>query len=1167
MTNKIINLQNLNKRYVFKNSDILVLKNINFALHSKNIISIVGPSGCGKSTFLNIIGLLDFEFNGQYNFFEKNVKDLSNHKKNIIRNNSIGFVHQFFHLIPELTILENVLLPKLIQTNNKIESLKSAKYLLDKFGLSNRINFKPLNLSGGEQQRVAIARALINKPQIVIADEMTGNLDQETADSIFDFFINEIKYSKQSLIFVTHNQKYAKKADIKYEISKKNISKTMNNYPFIHLRMQSSYSLAEGALKIKKIVQLAKQHHMPSIALTDNNNLFGALEFAIECVNNGIQPIIGLSVNLLDIQEKNYSSQINLLVKSKEGYNNLLYLSSISHTKQNDKVGIKISDLIDHSKGLICYVGGEFNPLLFLYNQKKIKNMDQLILSFLDIFPDNFYFELQRIDDENVENYENIFIEIANKYQIPLITSNNVKFENASDHNAHDALLCIAQKATVSQNNRIISNSETYFKSTDQMYEKYYDITEIIENNFNIALKCQYYPKEISPKLPKFAIDKDLTENQLLIQYAKRGLEMRMKSNNRSENHDDKLYYQRLDYELEIINNMGFAGYFLIVADFVKWAKNKDIAVGPGRGSGAGSVVAWSLTITDLDPLKYGLLFERFLNPERVSMPDFDIDFCQNRRDEVIEYVSEKYGRDCVAHIITFGTLASRAAVRDVGRVLEVPYSEVDRFAKLIPYNPANPLTLEESINSDKNLKDYVANDERISNIVDISLKLEGLHRHASTHAAGVVIGDSNLMNSVPLYKDPNTSVNATQFSMKYVEKAGLIKFDFLGLTTLSIIQDTMKLIHEHNKEFDLNKIPTDDKKTFEQLGKGDAVGVFQLESSGMSNVLKQLQPDRFEEIIAVVALFRPGPMENIPSFCNRKHGREKIEYLHPMLEEILKETYGIIVYQEQVMQIAQTLSNYSLGEADLLRRAMGKKIQKEMDDQKNRFIEGASKNGISIGKALIIFDLVDKFAGYGFNKSHAAGYALLAYQTAYLKSNFPYEFMTTSLNYAIDRTDRIILLKKELDKLSINFIKPDINYSKSTFCIENIDNSKSIRFALGAIKGVGISSMSNLVSERESNGRFRDIIDFMSRLKNDVINKRQLEKLIQSGSFDSISSNRAKLFFNVPNFVEIYSDHNKQNKGQTLLFEENKLSFDDKNLFDQNISDWSAKCIIKKRA
>ena len=934
----------------------------------------------------------------------------------------------------------------------------------------------------------------------------------------------------------------------------------MITYPYIHLRIQSSYSLAEGAIKIKKIVQLARKNNMPSIALTDNNNLFGALEFSLECVKNGIQPIIGISLNLLDISGNDHSPQINLLVKNEEGYKNLLYLSSISHTKQNNIVGIKIEDLKNRSNGLICFIGGKLNPLFFIKSQDNSNKIDDFINTFLDIFSDNFYFEIQRINDEQLNEYENYFIELSRKYEIPLISSNNVKFENSTDHNAHDALLCISQKSTINQDKRVFSNPETYFKSSEQMYELFSDIPEVIENNFKLALKCQFFPKEISPKLPKFISVENLSENELLIKNSTQGLIEKIKSNNLSA----ESYKKRLNYELEIINKMGFAGYFLIVADFVKWAKERGIAVGPGRGSGAGSVVAWSLTITDLDPIKYGLLFERFLNPERISMPDFDIDFCQDRRDEVIEYVSEKYGKECVAHIITFGTLASRAAIRDVGRVLEIPYSEVDKFAKLIPYNPSNPLTLEESINSDKNLKLYVENDERISNIVDISLRLEGLHRHASTHAAGVVIGDSDLMNSVPLYKDPASSVNATQFSMDYVEKTGLIKFDFLGLTTLSIIQETVKFIQKTNQEFNINNISMNDDKTFAQLSKGDAVGVFQLESAGMSSVLKQLQPDKFEEIIAVVALFRPGPMENIPSFCNRKHGREKIEYMHPLLVNVLEETYGIIVYQEQVMQIAQILSNYTLGEADLLRRAMGKKIQKEMDNQKNRFVEGAKSNGINVGEALTIFDLVNKFAGYGFNKCHAAGYALLAYQTAYLKTNFPYEFMTASLNYAIDRTDRIILLKKELNKLNITLKKPDINYSNSKFSIEKAEGTRSIRFALSAVKGVGVASMNNLVGERESNGKYSDIIDFMNRLKGDVINKRQLEKLIQSGSFDSIYQNRSKLFINVPNFIEIYGGIHNNNDNQRSLFVVEKLSFEDKNIFNQDIIEWSSSELLK---
>ena len=932
-------------------------------------------------------------------------------------------------------------------------------------------------------------------------------------------------------------------------------------YPFIHLRSQSSYSLSEGALKIEKLVNLAKKNNMPAIALTDNNNMFGILEFSIACINNSIQPIIGTSINYLDIQTKEHPSQLNFLVMNEEGYINLLYLSSISHTSGNNPIGIYHKDLKKYNNGLICYIGGEYNPLLILKHQNQIEEISVFINNFRNMFGQDFLFEIQRVQDPKIDGFEKEFLEYSQNFTIPIIGSNNIKYENANDYNAHDALLCIAQKLTINQTNRKVSNSEIYFKTSEQMINIFGDIPEIIENNFRIALKCNYYPKEILPKLPKFSSDQNLSESELLNLKSKEGLLLRLQEMNINS---PSIYQERLNYELEIINNMGFAGYFLIVADFVNWAKNKEIAVGPGRGSGAGSVVAWSLSITDLDPLQYGLLFERFLNPERVSMPDFDIDFCQNRRDEVIEYVNNKYGKECVAHIITFGTLASRAAIRDVGRVLEIPYSEIDQFAKLIPYNPANPLSLDESINSDKNLKELVASDERLSNVVDISLKLEGLHRHASTHAAGVVIGDSSIINNVPLYKDPNTSVNATQFSMKYVEKAGLIKFDFLGLTTLSIIQDSIKLIKENHSNFDLKHIPMDDKKTFQQLSKGEAIGIFQLESNGMGSVLRQLQPDKFEEIIAVVALFRPGPMDHIPSFCNRKHGKEKIEYLHPLLEKVLKETYGIIVYQEQVMQIAQVLSNYTLGEADLLRRAMGKKIQKEMDAQKNRFIEGAKSNKISINEASKIFDLVNKFAGYGFNKSHAAGYALLAYQTAYLKTNFPYEFMTATFNYSIDRTDRIILLNKELSSLNIEFKKPDVNHSQAKFSIEENNGLKSIRFGLSAIKGVGIKSMSNLVKERENNGKFIDIIDFMNRLKGDVINKRQLEKLVQAGSFDSIETNRAKLFYNVPKFVEIYGGSNFKDQNQAMLFEENKLSFDDSNLFDQQIDDWSSGFLLK---
>ncbi len=926
----------------------------------------------------------------------------------------------------------------------------------------------------------------------------------------------------------------------------------MNN-PFIHLRTLSSYSLSESTLKIDNLVKLAKINNMPAIAITDNNNMFGVFEFSKECVKNNIQPIIGSTINLLDVNVNNQISQITFLVKNEIGYKNLLELSSLSHLNNSKNVGITLSQIENFSDGLFCFVGGEHNPLLLLNKQNKKNEIIQLIKYFKKIFNKNFLFEIQRINDQNLDIYEKEFINLSRKFDIPLIGSNNVKYANRDDFSAHDALLCIAQKTTINNSQRNTSNENIYFKSNEEMSSNFEDIPEIIKNNFKVAISCTYFPETTKPKLPEFKNNLNLSAEDFLVKLSKEGLDSKI---GKIGIKNTKNYIERLNYENEIIIRMGFAGYFLIVSDFVNWAKKNLIPVGPGRGSGAGSLVAWTLGITDLDPLKYNLLFERFLNPERVSMPDFDIDFCQTRRDEVIDYVNNKYGSDCVAHIITFGTLASKAAVRDIGRVLEVPYGEVDSFAKLIPFNPSNPLTLSESIKSEKSLQERINSDERISNIIDVCIKVEGTHRHASTHAAGVVIGHEKLSKVIPLYKDQNTNTNATQFSMKYVEEAGLIKFDFLGLTTLSIIDDCEKLITQNLNNFSIKDIPLNDTKTYKQLSKGETVGIFQLESNGMGNVLRQLQPDKFEEIIAVVALFRPGPMDNIPSFCNRKHGNERIEYIHEMLTDVLKETYGIIVYQEQVMQIAQVLSNYSLGEADLLRRAMGKKIQKEMDSQKSRFIDGAVQNNISKKEASKIFDLVDKFAGYGFNKSHAAAYALIAYQTAYLKTNFPHEFITSTLNYSIDRTDKIILLKQEIERLNITFLKPDINFSDGLFTIEIGEINKCIRFGLGAIKGVGLKSISKIVKEREKNGKFKNIIDFMQRVDGDVINKRQLEKLIQAGAFDSIDKNRSKLFLNVPKFVELFAGDKTNN--QDLLFEDNEISFEDSNLFTQNIKDWN---------
>ncbi|MBL8663247.1 MAG: DNA polymerase III subunit alpha, partial [Candidatus Odyssella sp.] len=595
-----------------------------------------------------------------------------------------------------------------------------------------------------------------------------------------------------------------------------------------------------------------------------------------------------------------------------------------------------------------------------------------------------------------------------------------------------------------------------------------------------------------------------------------------------------KPYRERLDFELGVIVQMGFAGYFLIVADFINWAKQRGIPVGPGRGSGAGSVAAWALGITDLDPLRWGLLFERFLNPERVSMPDFDVDFCQDRRDEVIAYVRERYGRDRVAQIITFGKLQARAVVRDTGRVLQMPRGQVDRIAKLVPYNPANPVSLQQAISGEPQLQEMRRADESVAQLIDVALKLEGLYRHASTHAAGVVIGDRPLEELIPLYKDPRHDALVTQFNMKDVEKAGLVKFDFLGLTTLSLLVLAVDLLKARGIDLDLLTLPLDDRKTYELLGSGDATGLFQLESGGMRNALRSLKPDRFEDIIAVVALYRPGPMENIPSYINRKHGREKVEYPHPLLEPILKETYGIIIYQEQVMEIAKTLAGYTLGGADLLRRAMGKKIRAEMEAQRDIFVKGAVAKGVDKDRASSIFDLVEKFAGYGFNKSHAAAYALIAYQTAYLKANHPVEFFAASMTYNMHSPEKLANFRRELGRRGIALLPPDVNASQPRFSVDG----GAVRYALAAIKNVGEGAMTVLAAERKRGGPYRDLADFAARLDPATFNKRQLENLARAGALDSLHPNRRQLFEGTDVVLRFgASAHQDKKSGQNSLF------------------------------
>ena len=890
---------------------------------------------------------------------------------------------------------------------------------------------------------------------------------------------------------------------------------------FIHLRTRTAYSLLEGALRVKGLGGLAEAAGMPAIAVTDTSNLFGALEISETLAGKGIQPIIGMTIALetglaaetgfqAGVPRRRKRPQIALIAKDAAGYDNLMRLSSRAFFR--DEVAapyITFEDLEPDARGLICLTGGPDGPI----NQFLIEGQEafaaQALARLCALFPDRLYVELQRHGLKEEAVAEPALVALAYANNLPLVATNDVYFPARADFEAHDALLCIADGTYVIEDKRRRLTPEHYFKTQDEMAALFADVPEALASTIEIARRCAFRPRGHKPILPRFA-DDETGEADELARQAREGLKARLAAH--PPYADEKTYWERLDYEISVITRMKFPGYFLIVADFIKWAKAQGIPVGPGRGSGAGSLVAWALTITDLDPLRFGLLFERFLNPERVSMPDFDIDFCQDRRDEVIRYVQQKYGADRVAQIITFGTLQARAALRDVGRVLGVPYKQVDRLCKLVPANPANPVTLAQALESEPKLQEERNRDENVARMLEVALRLEGLYRHASTHAAGVVIGDRPLGELVPLYRDPRSDMPVTQFSMKWAEQAGLVKFDFLGLKTLTVLDVACRLIREEGVPFDLDAIPLDDPAAYALLGRGDGTGVFQLESSGMRDTLKKMKPDKIEDIIALVALYRPGPMDNIPLYIDVKQGHQQPDYLHPLLEPILTETYGVIIYQEQVMQIAQILSGYSLGEADLLRRAMGKKIKAEMDKQKSRFVEGAVERGVAREQAALIFELVEKFAGYGFNKSHAAAYALIAYQTAYLKANHPVAFMAATMTLDIHNTDKLNIFRQDVLRLGIELLPPDVNASRATFSVEG----SKIRYALGALKNVGVQAMEALVAERERGGLFKDIFDFAARLDPQIINRRALESLIKAGAFDRMNANRAQLLASV---------------------------------------------------
>jgi DNA polymerase-3 subunit alpha len=903
----------------------------------------------------------------------------------------------------------------------------------------------------------------------------------------------------------------------------------MNHADFVHLRVHTPYSLSEGAIRIGALAALCEAHHMPAVAMADTNNLFGALEFSLNVRKSGVQPIIGCQVALRPALSRTGNGvppppdQLVLLVQNEKGYENLLALVSNTYLggSPEDAPQTDLDALRGHSEGLIALTGGPSGPVGRLLAEGQGPAAERVLEELAEIFPGRLYVEIMRHGLPVEERIEPDLIDLAYRYELPLVATNEVFFATGDMYEAHDALLCIAGGTQVSRRDRRRVTPEHRFKTPEEMRTLFADLPEAIDNTLVVAQRCAYMPDYRDPILPPYPHLEGRSETDALQEMAKQGLEERLTRHVFTEAMDEaareevaKPYRDQLAYELDVIGQMGYPGYFLIVADFIQWAKEQGIPVGPGRGSGAGSVVAWALTITDLDPLRWGLLFERFLNPERVSMPDFDIDFCKDGRDDVIRYVQSEYGADRVAQIITFGKLEARAALRDVGRVLEMPYSQVDRICKMVPNNPANPVSLQQAIDGEPPLQEMIATDETVQRLFDVARKLEGLFRHASTHAAGVVIGDRPLSELVPLYRDPRSDMPVTQFNMKYVEQAGLVKFDFLGLKTLTVLARAEKLLAERGVEIDLAALPLDDAATYEMFCRGETVGVFQLESSGMRDVIRKLEPDRFEDIIALVSLYRPGPMDNIPSYIRRKHGEEAPDYMHPAIEDILKETHGIMIYQEQVMQIAQALSGYTLGGADLLRRAMGKKIKAEMEAQRKSFIDGAVEREVERGVAGHIFEQVNKFAGYGFNKSHAAAYALVAYQTGYLKANHPVEFMAASMTLDMGNTDKLNGFKVELERTGIQLLPPDVNHSDAEFTVEALeDGTLAVRYALAAIKNVGQAAMEMLVAERTENGPFKDLSDFAERLDNRVASKRQIENLARAGAFDALNPNRRQVY------------------------------------------------------
>ena len=911
---------------------------------------------------------------------------------------------------------------------------------------------------------------------------------------------------------------------------------------FNNFKIHTQYSICEGAIKIDDLANLCKEKKIPSVGICDSYNLCGALEFAEKVSKSGTQPIIGTQINF---SKENSMGKLPIFATNSTGYKNLIKLSSKSYLDSDEKIDAhcEIHELKNNNDGLLLLSGNHHGFFGELFKLNKLKQIEEITAELKNIFNDRFYLEIQRHNETGEENYENFIIKLSGINQIPLIATQEIFYIKKDMYEAHDALICIGQKNFVDNPNRLKFSDQHFIKSNEDIQTLFKDIPEALENNYNFPFRFSFKPKKSIPVLPTIKTEENITVVDELLKQAESGLKNRLENYILKKNvkldkgKTLKLYEDRLTHELNIINKMNYPGYFLIVSDYIRWSKKNNIPVGPGRGSGAGSLVAYCLDITDVDPIEFDLIFERFLNPDRISMPDFDIDFCEEKRNLVLEYLKSKY-KNGVAHIITFGKLKARMAIRDVGRVLGLPYGHVDKISKMIPFDPSRPLSLQESIDREPRFKEEIRSNKKVEKLIELSLKIEGLNRNMATHAAGVVIAGENLSEQVPLYKDhsANLILPSTQFDMHSSENAGLVKFDILGLTALTVISKTIKMLSLKNVTLDISKIDLYDQNVFKLLSTGETTGLFQLESTGVRDTLRQMKPTEFNDIVALVALYRPGPMSNIPTYNECKNGHKTPDYIHETLEEILKPTYGIIIYQEQVMQIAQTLAGFTAGEADILRRAMGKKKRAELERQKEKFVTGAIKNNIKKDVANYVFTKIEPFADYGFNKSHAVAYALIAFQTAYLKTYYKEEFIAASMSTSLTNTGKLREYVEELKRLKVHVIRPSINNCFAEF---KADTNK-IFYGLGAIKSVGFEAVSNIVTEREKNGKFNTFTDFINRVDPKDINKLQLEGLVKAGAFDEIDLNRKKLYDDIPKIIQtIKSKYDEKVSNQTNLFDE----------------------------